>query len=472
MQPATGYPEALEEALESRAERLEDKDIPQLKEDFRLFHSTFRGLFNVLQRKGLVQEDPYKNDQRISEVHPPEDEQFLESEKDQVMSVRLSQFDSMLDFLNNYVQFRLDSLDLKQIRNLVKLTSYIKWDKLSQSSKSPTTRTLADHVSKLRGDADPLSTSLVKDSVEQMSRQSKAIMKGLKLLADYHKERFKLDLRREIYPEIPVEGTEALQSADETVKRMKKIFARTRSGEPFFPDLAREALEEDFAPDGEERRSQILNRLKPQEEQTAQAPQKDPFKPMLLETIRVLAGASRSLQSAQQKISDNLHVLDTRRLSLGERIRRFFEKVASREREQTHVFELEYFDEATSASQSERLSADEFAAQLGKKSRVYGGVLNKMSQTARKLQAASEEQLFDFLNRQFEELAVIHRRLQSFDTAMKAEFPREQRAQLRSLQTEVDGLKDTLSRAGKKRREYVARKEEHEQMKKLGIQGS
>jgi hypothetical protein len=470
MQPATGYPDALEDALEARAQRLESSDIPQLKEDFRLLHSTFGGLFTVLQRKGLVQEDPYKNDQRISEIEPPSDDSFLESEKDQMMSVRLSQFDSMLDFLNNYVQFRVDTLDLKQIRNLVKLTSYIKWDQLSESSNSPTTRTLAEHVSKLRGDADPLSTSLVKDSVEQLARRSKSIMKGLKLLADYHKERFKLALRRDAYPQVPIEGEQALKAPDETIRKLKKAFASAHSGEPFFPDLAREALEEDFGPNGEERRRQVLKRLRPEEEQAQKQSTRDPFKPMLLDAVRVLAGASRSLQSAQQKINDNLHVLDSRKLPFGERIRRFFERVASRDKPRPHMFELEYFDDATSASQTEQISADEFAAQLGKKSRVYGGVLNKVSQTARKLQAASEEQLFEFLNKQMEELAVVQRRLQSLETALRAEFPREQRSQLRSLQAEVDGLKDVLSRTGKKRREYVARKDEHEQMKKLGIE--
>ncbi|MFO7781166.1 MAG: hypothetical protein R6W94_06010 [Spirochaetia bacterium] len=470
MKPATGFPEELEEALEKRAERLEEKDIPQLKEDFRLFHSTFQGLFTVLQRKGLVQEDPYKDDQRISEIESPPDEAFLESERDQVMSVRLSQFDSMLDFLNNYVQFRLDSLDLRQIRNLVKLTGYIKWESLSESSKSPTTRTLADHVSKLRGDADPLSTSLVKDSVEQMSRQSKAIMKGLKLLADYHKARFKLILRRDVYPQVDVDGGRALSAADETVKKMKRAFARSHQGEPFFPDLAREALEEDFAPDGEQRREEVLNRLRPQDEQKQQGPKKDPFKPMLLEAIRILAGASRSLQSAQQKLSDNIHVLDNRKLPLGERLRRFFQRVSSGEGRQSHMFELEYFDEATSASQTELLSADAFAEQLSKKSRLYGGILNKMSQTARKLQNASEEQLFEFLNKQLEELSMMQRRLQSLETALRAEFPREQRSQLRSSQAEIDGLKEIISRSAKKRREYVARKDEYEQMKKLGIE--
>jgi hypothetical protein len=385
------------------------------------------------------------------------------------MSVRLSRFDSMLDFLNNYVQFRLESLDLKQIRNLVKLTNYIQWNKLTQTSKSPTTRALADYVNKLRSDADPLSTSLVKDSVEQMARQSKAILKGLKVLADYHKERFKLALRRDVYPEVPLEGEQAHANPNETVKRMKKAFGRTHESEPFFPDLAKEALEEDFAPNASELQQQILDRLRPQDEQQKEAAKKDPFKPMLLEAVRVLAGASRSLQAAHHKISDNVNVLDNRKLSLAERIRRFFERVASRD-QRPHVFELEYFDEATSASQTEQLSADEFIEQLQKKSRVYGGILNKMSQTARKLQNASEEQLFDFLNRQLEELHFMQRRLQSLETAVKAEFPREQRGQFRSTQTEVDALKDTISRAGKKRREYVARKEEAEQMKKLGIE--
>ncbi|MFP4205285.1 MAG: hypothetical protein ACLFRR_01945 [Spirochaetaceae bacterium] len=469
MEPATGFPEALEEALKQRAQRLEEKEIPQLKEDFRLLHSTFSGLLNVLQRKGLIEEDPYKNDQRISEVEPPEDEPFLDSERDHVMSVRLSRFDSVLDFLNNYVQFSLDSLDLKHVKNLVALVTYIKWDQLSQSSKSPTTRTLAEHVGKLRADADPMSTSLIKDAVEQLARRSKSILQGLKAVADYHKESFKLLLRQEVYPHVQADREQAQAVPEDTVKKMRRVFGRLESGSPFFPDLAREVLEEDFGPDGEERRRLVLKKLNPEMEQRPSVPEQDPFRPMLLEAIRTLAGAARSLQSAQQKIGDNLHVLDTRKLSLGERIRRFFEKVASRERRPQHVFELEYFDEATSAAQTESISADDFAQQLSKRYRTYASILNKMSQTARKLNSAGEQQLFDFLNRQLDELHRIQRRLQSLETALRAEFPREQRNQLRSISTEVDGLKDVLSRAGKKRREYVARKDEHEQMKRLGI---
>jgi hypothetical protein len=304
-----------------------------------------------------------------------------------------------------------------------------------------------------------------------MARQSKAIMKGLKTIANYHKEKFKLELRHSVYPHLNVDERSAVSNPDDTVRKMKKAFAQTHSGQPFFPDLAREALEEDFAPNGEELRRTVLERIQPEEQRKQEEPQKDPFKPMLHEAIRVLAGASRTLQSAQNKLSDNVHVLDNRKLPLAERIRRFFERVASREN-QPHVFELEYFDDATSATQTERLSFDEFSAELSKKSRIYGGILNKMSSTARKLQNTGEEQLFDFLNRQLEDLYVIQRRLQSLETALKAEFPREQRGQLRSTEAEIDSLKDVLSRAGKKRREYVARKEEHEQMKKLGIEGS
>lgn len=469
MEPATGFTEELEKVLDERAEQLEEKDIPQLKEEFRLFHATFQGLYNVFQRKGMIQEDPYKNDQRISEVQPPEDEPFLDSERDRVMSVRLSQFDSMLDFLNNYVQFKLETLDLKQIRNLVKLIGYIKWDNLSQSAKSPTTRTLADYVNDLSGDADPMSTSLAKDSVDQLSQKSKVIMKGLKTLAEYHKARFKLTLRKDVYPHISMQGQQALADSKETVKRMKKSFASQHNGEPFFSDLAAEALEEDFAPNGEELRRQVLDRFRPRSQQADESPQKDPFKPMLLETIRVLAGAGKSLQLAERKISENLYVLDNRKRSLMERIRMFFEHVSSRD-SRPHVFELEYFDEATSATQTEHLSSDQFLEELSKKSRTYGAILNKMSTTARKLNNAGEEQLFEFLNRQHEELHTVQRRLQSLETAIRSEFPREQRAQMRSLQEEIDALKEILSKVGKKRREYVARKEEAEQMKKLGIQ--
>ncbi|MFW6231976.1 MAG: hypothetical protein ACOC37_02865 [Spirochaetota bacterium] len=62
------------QAIEDRRSAIESDELPRLKELFRVFHTSFQGLHQLLIRKGLVQQDPYKDEQKISDITPPDDE--------------------------------------------------------------------------------------------------------------------------------------------------------------------------------------------------------------------------------------------------------------------------------------------------------------------------------------------------------------------------------------------------------------
>lgn len=470
MSEEAAYTERLAEALERRRSYLDEKVLPKLKESFRTFHTSYQGLFNILQRKGLVQEDPYKNDQKISEVEPPSDEHFLDSEKDQIMSVRLSAFDSTLDYLTNYFEFSLEHIDLKRVKNLVGLANFIKWSNLSEASPRPTTRTLAEYAAKLRSDADPLSTNLLKDSVEQLTKNQQTILKLMKQIATFKREEYKLYLREEVVPESGVASGKAYENRDQSIKQIRKSYVKKNPGGGFFGELAAEVVDEDFGPDGESLRGEVLQTLEVKDEKAAPKQKADSLRPVLMDGIRSLAGASRPLEGILQGIHENIELLENRRKGFGERFREWIDRLVNRE-ESGRVYDVEYLDEATNTAHTERIDYDSFRQQIQKRARLYGAILSKVSNVSRKLEGASEDQLFAFLQKHVEELYVAQRQLKSLDTHIRAEAPRAQRNSLVGVNTELQTLQEAVTKANKKKHAYVAKKEEQEQFARLGVNG-
>jgi len=67
----TDYPKILGEALNARAEWLEKSELPKLKEELRAYHTGFASLYNLYLKKGLINEDPYKQEAKIGELEVP-----------------------------------------------------------------------------------------------------------------------------------------------------------------------------------------------------------------------------------------------------------------------------------------------------------------------------------------------------------------------------------------------------------------
>ncbi|MFP4430274.1 MAG: hypothetical protein ACLFPV_03390 [Spirochaetaceae bacterium] len=463
------YTESLSQALEQRREVLETKALPELKEQYRAFLSSYQGLLNVLLRKGLIQEDPYKYDERISEIEPPPDTPFLDSEKHTQVSIRLSKLESQLDFLNSYGSFDLESMTLKQIKNMVALTRYVKWAQLNETSTHLLTRTLAEYVARLRGDSDPLSIGIVKDAHEQILRASKRIIETLKDTANYQKELFKLTLREEVLRDMDLSPGQATGKRDETIKQMSKRYASVRPRQPFYQELAGEVLDEDYGPNGSDLKQEVLERIRPQHQETEEKKSsKERLQPLLLEAAKTLAAASRPLEDLAGRIEDNVVVYEQKPKGFFDRFKEWVLRVSNQE-SVSRNYDVEFLDETTSTVHTETINVDQFVQELRKRATLYGALLNRASPTYQKVAKASEDQLFQFLQKHSEELFVMHRRISSIDTFIRTEVSRDKRNQLRAMQVSLSNLKDALLKANKKRHDYLSRKEEAQQLKRLGI---
>jgi hypothetical protein len=291
----------LDEALSQRKNHLEKRELPRLKDLYRQFHSAFQALYNLLLRKSLIQEDPYKYEQKISEVTVPPQGPFMESERSEQMSQRLSMLETQIDFLVNYYQFSVDFLNLERIKPVIGITTYIRWDGISESSTSLNTRVLTEMILKVRSGPDSISTGIINDSINQLEKTYKEILAILKQLADYHRENYKAELRRNILSKLNLNGKAVMSRQDEAVKAIKKKFAERMGDLPFYGDLVKEIFEEEFSPQAERLREELIARISVKEDNREKEREEISFKAILIESLRILASACSGLEDSIRK---------------------------------------------------------------------------------------------------------------------------------------------------------------------------
>jgi len=475
MGEARSFQERLQAVLENRAQYLQEKSLPLLKNNLRVYQTLFENIYNILIRKSLIHEDPYKYDHRILELSLPPTSSFLESEKQEELSRRLSAFHNQLDFLNGNFSFNLESLSLETIKRILALVQYIQWQGFSGVSSSTNTAVLAEFVGRVRQGGDNISNSILSDSLAQLEAATRQILAQLKDLALFQREAYKLELRRrlaELAPDLladrpggPAAGVEAL---DKAVSRIKPLFLQQLRGRPFYPELVKELLAEESAENREEVEGEILARISPVQEKPAEVRRQASHKSILLEGIRILAAAEAPLSDALRKSFENKVLMENRRQSFGQRIRRWLEKLVRGGPEDWSV-ELEYRDAATGAQRTEKLDLNLLLGNIQNKAKLFAALGNKMSPAYRRLEAGEEKQLFAFLTKNIHDLNRIHRRLEALGIYFKNEMPQAERGKVKVVKIELAALKNCLIKVNKKKHEYASLKEEEEQMKKMGL---
>ena len=461
---------SLAQAINRRRDYIDKALMPSLKENFRLYHNSFQNVYKVLLRKGLVQEDPYKNEFKISEVTTPSNEPYLEAEKNEKMCTRLSQFDSILEFLSNYYQFSADFLTLKRLKGISSLLNYFHWNRLSVSSTSLNTRVVADLVQRVQQGGDSLSGNIVSDGCTQLSRLTEELFSALKEVTAFSRQLYKHDIRERVLFKLSISGEPSEQTIETAYNQIKRAFPRELPDTPFFPELVNELVAEEFSPQGEKLKRELIESLAIKEKRPEKK-QEVSYKALLLEAIRTLAGASIHMEKAAAKLNESQAVIDQRHVSFGERLRLWLMNAVQKKSDR-HVYMIDLFDEKTATNRAVRIDYDAFIENLLKKARALGVLSSKLSSAYMRLESSDEEKIYTWLSGVVEELQKILATLPALDTYFKSEAPRELRARIRGVKLEITAIKNVVIRANQKRHEFIAKKEETEQLKKLGIDTS
>ena len=178
-------------AAEEREKWFDNVELPKLLEDYRLHFSCLRNIFDNLVKRSLVVPDPYKNDSRVTEISLPETSSFADNERSIVLGIRLSQYETMLDYVCNFMKFSVSQLDNGKIKKMIELNNTFSWANLSVNSTRPNTRALAIVMNELKSGVQPIVQSLLKDSVSKTQTAMAEIDSGLKNLADFQRERYR-----------------------------------------------------------------------------------------------------------------------------------------------------------------------------------------------------------------------------------------------------------------------------------------
>jgi hypothetical protein len=436
---------------------LERSELGKLKEELRVFQSAFSILYNTYIKKGLIHEDPYKQEAKIGEIEIPDTSAFSEAEKTEQLTIRLANYDNQLDFLVNFYQFNVDFLTLDRIKRILGLIKFVDWAHLSGDSPFPITKAVFDLNQLSKSGLDPLTQTLLGESLNKLSRGTGAVMGYLKLLTDYHRENYKLNLRAVLTNTIP--ESEANQI------NIKRKFAAAMPGKPFYPDLVEELLREDYSKDGPALREKILKSLQIPDTKPKAVKAPVSFKSILLEGIQVIGNSSNILTEICGKMDENEGILSNRRKSFFQKLTDLIRQLLGREPEPV-IYEMQYVDPIRNTTVREKLNFHNFRMDLDKKSRFLVNLANRGNS---KLENMPEEQLMQFLDRNIRDIQSLHKTLTALDEFFKASATKEERDRIKGIKPELASLKNSIVRSNQLRHEYSAQKEEEEQMKRLGI---
>ncbi|MDR2160303.1 MAG: hypothetical protein LBP23_09600 [Treponema sp.] len=453
------YQSKLSEALAARKEWLEKSELGKLKDALRAYQSAFSSLYTIYLKKGLINEDPYKQEAKIGELEVPDTGGFGEAERIEQLSIRLANFDNQLDFLVNFYQFAVEFLSLDRLKRILALVRYIDWVHLTPDSQSPNTRAVAEITNQSKTGVDPIALGVIGESLTTLSKSTSAVTLLLKELVDYNREFYKYEVRGAV--------TAGMKGQEATVPNIKKKFAAAMPGRPFYPDLIEEIIREDYSKEGPVLQEEVLRNLALKEAKPGTVKAEVSYKSTLVDGLQVLGSIAPVLGEIGLKLDENEAVFTNRKKNFWDKLHTIMQQIMNREPDEI-IYDIEYMDPVKGIPVREKLNFHRFRGDMDRKIRVFNGLASH-GPARTKLQAMKEEQLNSLLEKNIHESQAVHRTLTALDEYFKAGASREERDRIKGIKPELAAVKNAIVRANQLRHEYGAQKEEEEQMKRLGI---
>jgi hypothetical protein len=452
------YTDALQQALIARKDWLEKDEMGKLKEELRSFHTSYASLYNIYLKKKLIDEDPYKQDTKISELEVPETSSFVEAKRIEQLSIRLSNYDSQLDFLVNFYQLSLDFLNLDRIKRIVGLVRYVDWVALTPDSQSVMTKAVAELSNQSKSGVDPITLSIIGESLSRLSKTTGVVMGILKDLSNYYRECYKLDIRQKVI--------QSMQANEASLDNIRKRMSSAMPGSPFYKELVDELIKEDYSKSGPDLRQAVLNTIKVAEEKPKEIKAAVNFKNILLDGIQVIGGAGACLTEIGTKLDENQVVMESHKKSFLEFIKQLIRQITNAEPEEV-IYTVEYLDASKGVPVKEKVYFYQFRDDMSKKARILSSFVRGPAYN--KLSTMMEDQIIGYLERNIKDVQTFHRTLGALDEYFKTHVDTHDRSRIKGIKPELSTLKNSIVRANQLRHEYSAQKEEEEQLRRLGI---
>lgn len=459
---------ALFKAVDEKIQWYDSQELPKLLDEYRNYHSVIKNITTSLIKKGIVQADPYKHDKKITDIIIPDESSFSESDRALVLGTRLSEYESILDFLCNYFKFSVYNLTVDRIKKLVQLNNYFQWNSMVATSPKQNTRSLAECFTSIRMGSDPLSISMLNDSISYSNKSIIKINSILKGLTEFQKEVYKVEVRKNIF-EHPEFSKENIGSSPENLRHLiKKHFTAVMGKKPFYTELIDEIIKEDYGADKEYRQKTLLAKFAIQQTSTEKKEVEVNTKEMIMEAVRSLGGVSTQLEQIIPKIDENQKLLESEHNSIWDKFYLLLRKAFNLS-ERPVEYKLQVFEPQTQTKHAEIIEYHKFLGDLLKRDKTYASISVRKSPGYMKFESMTESAILEYISTQLVECNNMMLLLSAVDDFFKTAVKIENRSKVKGIKMELNAMKNTLVKTNQRKAEYTALRDEQEQMKKLGI---
>lgn len=468
MENNSNFTNALLPALDAKTKWYDTETLPKLLDNYRLLHTCVKNLFDFLVKKSLITPDPYKLDKKISDITPPESTQFVENEKSVIIGQRFSDYESMLDFLCNYYKFSTAHLTMQNIKKLVELNNSFLWANFSINSNKTNTRVLANIVADGRQKSDALTSSMINDSLQKASRAMSDINSVLKEFAEFQREYYKGQIRKNVFGHPGFDLGKAFSSPSDEMALIKKNFTAAMGKVPFYSELIDEIVQEDQAPNKEELQKKVMDKMGISVKKAVVQETKVDTKAMLMESAHMLGSLPPVLTQIIEKVKSNHDLLESEHNSIIDKIKRLFIQAFNLE-EKPLYYSIMIVEAGTGAKRQEKLNYNQFVADIELKTKRFAVFNAKKSVGYNKIIAMNESGIFDLISGLITDCNKMIVLLNSLDEFFKAAASPANKSKVKGLKIDITSFKNIVIKANTYRAEYSSYIEEAEQMKKLGI---
>jgi len=457
----------LETALMAKQGWFNTDRLQYMLEHFRLLHTCVHNLNEVLVKRSLIHPDPYKLETRISDIGTIETTPFTENEDAVVLGKRFSDYEMMLDFICTYFRFSVENITLPRIKTLLEFIDGFDWQNLSSNSSKSNTRALATALTKARTNAPAVTISLINDSQEKCTKCCKIIISCLHELADFQKEMYKGNLRKDVFEHPEFNKEKAFSSPEAEIAEIKRLYVKTTGKKTVYTDLIQEIVAEDQGPNKDSLRASLLGKLEIKlEEHKKETKTVNPHD-LLMAAVFTLGVFGPILGQMYVKLTDNFELLfDTKKSLFAKFIQALKKALGLKEKERSCTIIVT--DSQTGGKSTQTIEVNAFLAKIEKLAHIYTGIASKGVEYS-KINSAKEDDALIFLNRQVQENQKLFTTINALDEHFKSNVEVLNRPKVKGLKIDLSSYRNAIINANKKRGEYAAAKEEIEQMKKLGI---
>ena len=360
-------------------------------------------------------------------------------------------------------------MSVNRIKTIMELLNAFDWANLSSNSSKSNTRALASTIQKARVNAPSVTISLINDSVEKCTKCCKIISGYLSELADFQRELYKGNIRKDLFEHPDFDRKKAFSSPDEEMAEIRRLYVKTTGKKAFYTDLVQEIIAEDQGPDRVALRQKLIEKLEIKIEETKKETRTVNPHELLMSAVFSLGVMSSILGGLYTKLSDNFDLLFYTKQTL---FAKFVEalKKALGIKEKPRECTISVVDQQSGSKSNQHIEVNTLLAQISKLAHIYSGIAAKGNEY-NKINAAKEEDALIFLNRQIQENQKLFTTINALDEHFKSHVEVLQRPKVKGLKIDLSSYRNAIISANKKRGEYVSAKEEIEQMQKLGIKG-